>query len=108
MTDAELIELVRTRAPQELTPAEAAELRERLKESPELRQAVAERPEVERHLADTTPAPPPPRGKYRWAVAALLLGAGLAVGFVLRFGGAGGDGKPPGDTTATGTSTAEA
>ena len=52
MTDAELIELVQTRTPAELTETEIAALRERLPASAELRQALAEHLEMERYLAD--------------------------------------------------------
>lgn len=115
MTDAELIELVETRIPQELTAAEVAELGQRLKESPALQQALAERLEMERYLADalgrvsvspdkvlerasqTTTVPSVGRG-WRPAVAlSLLLGVALAVGLTWRLLGPGGDGARPED-----------
>ena len=55
MTDDELVELVETRAPEELTPAEMDELRQRLPYSPRLQQALHDRLEMERYLAETGP-----------------------------------------------------
>jgi outer membrane protein assembly factor BamB len=52
MTDAELIELVQTKTPPELTSDEVSALGERLKESPALQQALGEHLEMERYLAD--------------------------------------------------------
>lgn len=53
MTDAELIELVECKTPEELSLEEIGELRRRLEQAPELRAALAERPEMERYLSDT-------------------------------------------------------
>src|SRR5438552_2134277 len=115
MTDAELIELVETRIPQELTAAEVAELGQRLTESPALQQALAEHLEMERYLADALGrvAVPPdkvlerasqatavPSVGRRWHLAvalALLLGMALAVGLTWRLLGPGGGGARPED-----------
>jgi outer membrane protein assembly factor BamB len=51
MTDAELLELVQSKSPEELTPAETALLRRRLSESEELRTALFETLQMEAYLA---------------------------------------------------------
>ncbi len=53
MTDAELLELVQTKLPQELSGEEIALLRERIRHNPEFRQSVAEHLELERYLGDS-------------------------------------------------------
>src|SRR4051812_41771029 len=52
MTDQELIELVQTKAPEELTLAEIDQLRRRLPHSAELQEAFSSRLEMDRYLAD--------------------------------------------------------
>src|SRR5262245_25164959 len=50
-TDAELIQLVQEKLPEELTPDEIAELRARLQSSPELQHTLIEQMHLEAYLA---------------------------------------------------------
>src|SRR5271163_438059 len=55
--DQSLVELLQTKAPEELTPAEIETLRAALAHSPALQQAMAERLEMERYLSAGLGAP---------------------------------------------------
>ena len=109
MTDAELIELVQTKTPPELTEAEVAALGERMKQSPTLRQVLAEHLEMDRYLADAlghvriSPeqvlaranqgAVQLQRSVRRWAALSLVLSGALVVGLTWWFLGTKGEGK---------------
>ncbi len=51
MTDEQLLDLIETKTPEELTLAEIEQLRQRLTESPMLRAALSVRIEMEQYLA---------------------------------------------------------
>jgi outer membrane protein assembly factor BamB len=120
MTDAELIELVQTKTPSDLTAAEVAELGARLKECPALQEALAEHLEMERYLADVlgnvrisseqvlaraVPAAAAARLRHRmrrWAALALLLSIVLAGGLFGWFFGIRTGGDRPEDTADSG------
>jgi len=94
MTDVELIELVETRSPQELTDAEVRALRDRLPQSPALQQSLAEHLEMERYLGDSlggvriSPEAILARAGHggrrlrRWVALTLVLGTALGAGLV--------------------------
>jgi outer membrane protein assembly factor BamB len=109
MTDVELIELVETKTPQELTAAEVRALRERLPQSPALQLSLAEHLEMERYLGDClggvriSPEAILARAGHgrrlrRWVALSLLLGAGLAAGLTWYLVGAASRGNADGET----------